>query len=117
MRRWGILWRPMEVGLARFPGVVNCVVRMHNFCRDRMVDVPVGNVGAVTVPEGVSFNKDGAMDNDYFEPQPARSGRPMVNQVSASKPREQVRRGIEIGGFGRPAHNMTRNGHRTGGSR
>ncbi|CAM9100158.1 unnamed protein product, partial [Hapterophycus canaliculatus] len=32
VRRWGILWRPMEVGLERFTLVVDAIVRLHNFC-------------------------------------------------------------------------------------
>ncbi|CAM9695148.1 unnamed protein product, partial [Hapterophycus canaliculatus] len=38
-RRWGILCRPMEVVLERFTLVVDAIVRLHNFCRDRMVEL------------------------------------------------------------------------------
>ena len=111
-RRWGILWRPMEFGLGRVVEVVNSVVRMHNFCWDRQVSVPKHNVGKITVPTEVAFNSRGQIDNDYFRPASTRPGRPHEDQVVLSKPREDIRRELEIRGFVRPAHNLARNRNR-----
>lgn len=30
--RWGILWRPLEIGFRKRTAVIGCCVRLHNFC-------------------------------------------------------------------------------------
>ena len=64
VRRWGIIWRPMEVGLPKFENVVNAVVRLHNFCWDRKIKVPEEDVGSVVQPTGVMFDEEGYISND-----------------------------------------------------
>lgn len=34
MRRWGILWRPLQVPLCRVKCIVKCVMILHNLCVD-----------------------------------------------------------------------------------
>eukprot|EP00903_Cladosiphon_okamuranus_P005785 g5732.t1 len=116
VRRWGILWRPIEVGLKKFEHVVNAVehvvnavVRMHNFCRNRKIQVPTQNVGSVVQPSHVIFDDDGLISSDYFETVPVRSGRPAKDQAKASKPRKVIRMQLDVAGFARPEHNVARN--------
>lgn len=109
VRRWGILWRPMEVRQKKFEHVVDAVVRLHNFCRERKVKVPTEDVGGVTIPAGVTFDKDCVVIGDYFNTVPVRSGRRAKDQVGVSKPREDIRRELEITGVARPEHNVARN--------
>ena len=111
VRRWGILWRPMEVGLRKFEKVVNAVVRLHNFCRDRKIDVPSDDVGSVVRPTDVTFDDEGFI-NDYFDTVPARAGRPTKDQAKVSRPRETIRKHLEVGGFVRPPVD-NRNSNRT----
>ncbi|CAN0445975.1 unnamed protein product, partial [Ectocarpus sp. 12 AP-2014] len=102
VRRWGILWRPMEVRLEKFEHVVNAIVRLHNFCRDRKVDVPTENVGSAIPPPEVTFDEDGLISSDYFETVPARAGRPVKDQAKGSEPRETIRKELEVAGYARP---------------
>ena len=112
VRRWGILWRPMEVGLRKFENVVNAVFRLHNFCRDRKIKVPEEDVGSVVRPTGVMFDEEGYISNDYFDTAPARAGRPAKDQAKVSRPRETIRKHLEVGGFVRPPVD-NRNSNRT----
>ena len=34
VRRWGILWRPLEMGLEKRAAVIGCCIRLHNYCVD-----------------------------------------------------------------------------------
>lgn len=102
----------MEFRTARVTSVMNSVVRLHNFCRDRLVEVPTYNVGKVTQPTGVSFDSSGRIDSDFFDIAATQTGRRLSNQAAASQPREDIRSELEILGIGRPAHNIARNKHR-----
>lgn len=102
----------MEVRLSKFTQIVDSVVRLHNFCRARLVDVPDGQADNVSMPAYVSFKQDGGFDNEHFEPAPVRQGRPAVDQASLSKPRDEIRAGLDIQGMMRPAHNRARNRNR-----
>lgn len=108
VRRWGILWKPLEVQLERVSHVVNAVVRCHNFCRSRVVSVPRDNI-EVTVPASVQFNDNGTISNDFFEPSPGVGGRNFGNQAAISVPREGIRTRLEFEGIVRPRHNIERN--------
>lgn len=35
IRRWGVLWRPLEVAFNRRAPLIGCCCRLHNFCIDR----------------------------------------------------------------------------------
>ena len=41
VRRWGILWKPLECAHRRNPSVVVCCMRLHNFC----IDNGIGKAG------------------------------------------------------------------------
>lgn len=112
VRRWGILWRPMELRLVKFEHTVNAIVRLHNFCRNHKVDVPTQDVGVLR-PADVTFDGDGLISNDFFETDPGRTGRPAKDQAKISRPRERIRHQLEVAGFARPAHNIARNSNRT----
>ncbi|CAM9391742.1 unnamed protein product, partial [Pylaiella littoralis] len=36
--KWGILWKPLELRLGNVAPLVESLVRLHNFCRDRKVE-------------------------------------------------------------------------------
>jgi len=101
----------MEVSVKKFEHVVNAVVRLHNFCRERKADVPSGDVGT-TLPMEITFDSNNVITSDYFETVPVRTGRPAKDQAAASTPREGIRRALEVQGFSRPEHNIARNRNR-----
>lgn len=39
VRRWGVLWRPMECKFNKTPHVAMCCMRLHNFCIDNNVNL------------------------------------------------------------------------------
>ncbi|CAN0374944.1 unnamed protein product [Ectocarpus sp. 13 AM-2016] len=98
----------MEVRIEKLEHVVNAVVRLHNFCRDRKVDVPTENTGSAIPPPEVAFDDDGLISSHYFETVPVRTGRPAEDQAKASKPREAIRKELEVAGMMRPEHNIAR---------
>lgn len=104
------------MSLERVDKVVNAVVRCHNFCRTRIIDVPSQNVDVV-LPAAVQVDDEGSFMNDYFEPAPSAGGRRVIDQVSISKPREAIRRRLEVEGIVRPRHNVERNRPRVQGGR
>lgn len=99
----------MEVGLERFTQVVNAIVRLHNFCRERLVQLERDDVCRTFVPAGVSVDDNGEVDSSFFETHPYVGGRPASDQASLSGPREMLRQHLEIRGMGRPDHNIARN--------
>lgn len=103
----------MAFSLARVPHVVNAVVRLHNFCRERKVAVPKQQAGNVTLPRGLEFDKEGRVSGDFFEPVTGRLGRPLKDQAAASCTRNLIRQELQIQGLVRPAHNVARNKHRS----
>lgn len=108
VRRWGILWRPLEVRLRRFTAVVACVIRLHNFCRQHEIKLPKGDV-SVTPPKEVTFDDEDNLTGDFYEPEPVRSGRPSNDQAKLSLPREIIHQSLEIQGIVRPPRNVDRN--------
>ena len=67
IRRWGILWRPLEMQFEKRSAVIAACMRLHNWCIDKRIQVP-----AFQVDGGLSeiqpnrwertpkFDKDGA---------------------------------------------------------
>ncbi|CAB1107031.1 unnamed protein product [Ectocarpus sp. CCAP 1310/34] len=105
---YGILVSVVGMAKVVVEHVVNAVVRLHNFCRDRKVDVPTENTGSAIPPPEVAFDDDGLISSDYFETVPVRTGRPVKDQAKASKPREAIRKELEVAGLMRPEHNIAR---------
>jgi len=65
IRRWGILWRPLEMEFSRRADVIACCIRLHNFCVDRRL----------------SIEAELMADEDEIEIQPGRRVRaPRVNR-------------------------------------
>jgi hypothetical protein len=61
VRRWGILWRRLEMAMDRWPLVILCCMKLHNICcRDRIAfDFPLGRMatfgqGRPTIGDNVS---------------------------------------------------------------
>ena len=99
----------MEIRQPNFTYVVNSVVRLHNLCRNRNIEVPDRDEGDVTLPAEVSLSEDGRISGDYFTTVQGRSGRPADDQTVLSGPRESIRSKLEVAGIVRPAHNLARN--------
>ena len=38
VRRWGLLWRPLEIRFDRRAAVVGACIRLHNFCIDHRIE-------------------------------------------------------------------------------
>jgi hypothetical protein len=38
VRRWGILWRPLEMKLQRLAQVIGACMRLHNFCIKKKIN-------------------------------------------------------------------------------
>jgi len=45
VRRWGILWRPLECRMDRWASIVTCCMRLHNICIDHQVILSEGLPG------------------------------------------------------------------------
>ena len=37
IRRWGILWRPLEVRFDKRAALIGCCMRLHNYCIDHRI--------------------------------------------------------------------------------
>lgn len=67
IRRWGILWRPLEMSFQKRTAVIGCCIRLHNYCIDSRIEIEAELMqehGAVEVVPGVAvvpplINKDG----------------------------------------------------------
>jgi hypothetical protein len=67
VRRWGVLWRPLEMRFNRRAAVAGACMRLHNFCIDRGIgiSVPAQRLGMSEIQPGrwqytPLFDKDGA---------------------------------------------------------
>ena len=58
VRRWGVLWRPLEFDPDRRTAVISACIRLHNFCTEERLDttdledLPIDAHGRVEVSEG-----------------------------------------------------------------
>ena len=92
--RWGILWRKFVFSFERWPLVVLVAMKLHNFCLERLIEVPTNRywqdieVGDELV---VIDNNDG--NNTAVEPLLGRSNR-----------RQLITENLERLGKGRPPH-------------
>lgn len=91
---------------------MDSVIRLHNFCRDRKIEVPEGGV-SVTLPTEITFDEEGDLTCDFYEPEPIRNGRPSKDQVVLSETREAIRARLEVQSIVRPEENKDRNASRT----
>lgn len=39
IRRWGLLWKPLEMEFKKRTGVIGCCIRLHNFCIDSRIEI------------------------------------------------------------------------------
>lgn len=107
VRTWGLFWRPCEIDLARFPDVVDAIIRLHNYCRRRRDDNVPASIG-VSQPAKVSFDKDNFFDGDFFNTGPIAGRRP----GGKGGPREAIRARLERESILRPRWNLERNAAR-----
>ena len=111
VRRWGVLWRPLEMRFDRRAAVAGACMRLHNYCIDR-------NIGICVLSERCDiseiqpgrwqytsvFDKEGApveylrsrKTDVGFEPQPAPSD-------DRHHRRNILKKAVADGGFKRPA--------------
>ena len=64
VRRFGILWRPIEAGLARVPLIVSACIKLHNICTRAMLDAN-GSLGQGTF-ESPPSDPSGQRGGDYL---------------------------------------------------
>ena len=102
-RTWGLLWRPMEIGLDRVKDSMSSIVRLHNLCRRSRAEVHPAM--GVSLPQEVRFNSKGRIEGDLFQTI-ASLGRPVTD---TGGPREAIRSRIEAQTLMRPRWNLKRN--------
>ena len=118
IRRWGILWRPLEVDFDRRAGLVGCCMRLHNFCIDSRISeahlAEMDGLPAVAVPP------DGGLEARWEGTPKFKDGRPVQSlnwnsaghggATGASSARVRLTQAVEVSGFVRP--DPTRTGMR-----
>lgn len=119
IRRWGILWRPLEVAFDRRAALVGCCMRLHNFCIDQRISEE--HLPAMDGEMGIAVPGEPGVVVDRWEKRPVfdREGRPVYalsivdeaalsgggggGGVDANSTRERLRAGVESDGVSRPA--------------
>jgi hypothetical protein len=48
VRRWGVLWRPLEIKFRRRAAVITACVRLHNFCIDKRIETHMREKNGLT---------------------------------------------------------------------
>jgi hypothetical protein len=59
VRRWGILWKPMEFDTLFQIEIIHCLALLHNFCIDRSIPI-LNNAGAV-LPAIINMDDEGRL--------------------------------------------------------
>ena len=49
VRRWGILWRPLEMHFEERAAVIGCCCRLHNYCINRRLPLDTSSMATTTV--------------------------------------------------------------------
>lgn len=94
VRRWGILWRPLEVAFHKLASVVNVLMNLHNFCIDagqkEMKENEVLEAGYF----GLSFHAGYRQEGDVIHPLKARALTDIDTKIKKA-PSDLSRRGQE----------------------
>jgi len=110
IRRWGILWRPLEVDFDRRAKVIGCCMRLHNFCIDgRITDACLAEMDGTYA---VSVPPDAGLEPRWEKTPVFKDGRPVQNldwvtaapvgAAGTSSARERLAVAVEVAGFVRP---------------
>jgi hypothetical protein len=94
-QRWGIYWRLFRFAFDRWPLVILCTIKLHNFCIDRNVDVPLQRYDqAVRDGDVWEVNDNSRVDDNDLR------GRATGDR------RRQITSSLEAQGILRPLHAM-----------
>jgi len=110
IRRWGILWRPLEVDFHRRANLIGCCMRLHNFCIDsRITEAHLAEMDgrpAVAVPPDAGLEARWEPTPIFKDGRPVQSldwnNTPASGGAEGSSARERLRQVVEVEGFRRP---------------
>jgi hypothetical protein len=118
IRRWGILWRPLEVDFHRRAGLIGCCMRLHNLCIDsRISEAHLADMDgqlAMAVPPDEGLGARWERTPTFKDGRPVEqldwNTAPAAGSAGVSSARERLREAVEVAGFRRPdpAHSVGR---------
>ncbi len=65
-KRWGIFWRPFNFSFHHWSTVILVCMKLHNFCLDRNLDIPVHRFTAVVRDGNEWVVYDNYQEDDVF---------------------------------------------------
>jgi hypothetical protein len=75
IRRWGILWRPIEVRADRRAKLISCCMRLHNYCIDSRISEE--NLDAMDGLDAMPVPPDGGTQERWVKTPRFKDGRPV----------------------------------------
>ena len=105
IRRWGILWRPLEVQFRRRAPLVKCCMLLHNFCINKRVELNLRELNGLTEIQPGRWEIAPVFDK---EGRPVRSIKTLRRAAGVPKgsgkstKRDALIADIDAGGFKRP---------------
>ena len=110
IRRWGILWRPLEVDFDRRAGLIGCCMRLHNFCIDGRISET--HLAEMDGQPAMAVPPDGGLAARWERTPEFKDGRPVQNldwnsgahggAAGTSSARVRLTQAVEEAGFVRP---------------
>lgn len=114
VRRWGILWRPLEMAFDKRTAVIGACCRLHNFCVDRRLELEADLAAAdgsvdVEIQPGEfrrppSFDKDGR-PVDFLETS-CEPDYPRSRDKADTSKREELEQAVINSGLRRPPRRL-----------
>ena len=105
VNKWRVFKRPIELGLHAVPSLVECCMRLHNFCIDnRETDWKVPDLPAELVMEHLTLYEEYLDEIDPSTPTAT-----TTTVVQQNKVREAITRQLAANGLSRPIYNKKRN--------
>ncbi len=105
VNKWQVFKQPIELGLHAVPSLVECCMRLHNFCIDnRETDWKVPDLPAELVMEHLTLYEENL---DKIDPSTPTATTTTV--VRRNKVREAITRQLAANGLSRPIYNRKRN--------
>jgi hypothetical protein len=110
VRRWGILWRPLEMKPKRRAPIIGACMRLHNFCIDKKIDCDLKEKFGLTEIQPNRWARTPKFDKDgrpvgYLDTSP-RGNTP--HGPSGSDVRDALIAAIQQKGLHRPHQNKRR---------
>lgn len=106
VRRWGILWRKLEMRFDKRTAVIGCCIRLHNFCLDRKLEVELQEHEGETLVQPDQWRETPVFDSDgrpvdYLKNHFSKRGKAATG-VSTTAQRESLQTRISELGLLRP---------------